>query len=116
MSDRRDPLAPGGDHALVQGCACPVLDNGHGDITLARDRGGWWITSDCPLHGRGGTQLAHTEIPARNGPHIVLDAPHHAKPCWRCGGEEVVQASGPDEFGNIETDSCPECAASDGER
>jgi hypothetical protein len=37
----RDPMAPGGDDAVAQGCSCPRLDNGHGDVGLAEDRGGW---------------------------------------------------------------------------
>jgi hypothetical protein len=65
VPDRRDPMMPGGDQALEQGCRCPVLDNGHGNVDLARDRGGWHIVSDCPLHGFGGTHPA--EIPAQPG-------------------------------------------------
>lgn len=47
----RDPMAPGGDDAVAQGCSCPRLDNGHGDVGLAEDRGGWVVFVDCPLHG-----------------------------------------------------------------
>lgn len=63
----RDPRAPGGDHAVERGCTCPVLDNGRGYLPLARDRGGWWITIDCPMHAAGGPLHAHTEIPAQPG-------------------------------------------------
>lgn len=41
-------LNPGSDEAIEQGCICPVLDNNHGQ---GADRGCWWITRDCPLHG-----------------------------------------------------------------
>lgn len=41
---------PGSDAARSEGCRCPVLDNGHGDPALARDRGGWIIVVGCPLH------------------------------------------------------------------
>jgi hypothetical protein len=44
-------LWPGSDAARAAGCACPVLDNGHGSVELARDRGGWSQRSDCPVHG-----------------------------------------------------------------
>lgn len=37
---------PGSDAALDMGCACPVLDNGHG-----RGSGPFWVSGDCPLHG-----------------------------------------------------------------
>ena len=37
---------PGSDEAIDQGCACPVLDNGHG-----RGPGPFWINVYCPLHG-----------------------------------------------------------------
>jgi hypothetical protein len=65
MPDRRDPTMPGGDQAVEHGCLCPVLDNGHGNVDLARDRGGWVIVSDCPLHGIGGSQPA--PIPPQPG-------------------------------------------------
>lgn len=42
---------PGSDHALNAGCCCPVMDNGHGSESLAKDRGGWVVNADCPLHG-----------------------------------------------------------------
>lgn len=71
-AERGEPytLWPGSDAARVKGCICPVLDNGHGNIGLARDRGGWVIFSDCPLHGIGGT--APAEIPQQNRPQVLL--------------------------------------------
>lgn len=42
---------PGSDKAIEQGCTCPVLDNGHGDEELGRIRG-FWVSGNCPLHGR----------------------------------------------------------------
>ena len=41
---------PGSDEAIEQGCMCPVLDNGHGSDSLAKDRGGFIIVVGCPLH------------------------------------------------------------------
>lgn len=58
MNDRDvigDPPYPGSDAAIAAGCTCPVLDNGHGNVGLARDRGGWIIVVGCPLHS-GDTQ------------------------------------------------------------
>lgn len=39
---------PGSDEAVALGCACPVLDNGHGK---GRADGNFWVNGDCPLHG-----------------------------------------------------------------
>lgn len=45
---------PGSNEALNQGCRCPVLDNGHGKGHFGDGaKYGWWINSDCPLHGSG---------------------------------------------------------------
>jgi len=44
-------LWPGSRAARDAGCICPVLDNGHGNVEAARDRGGWWQFTDCPVHG-----------------------------------------------------------------
>ncbi len=49
---------PGSREAIVAGCRCPRLDNGHGNVELAQARGGWWIDSACPLHGDGGSEPA----------------------------------------------------------
>lgn len=48
--DLGEPPYPGSDAALDKGCLCPVLDNGHGNTGLARDRGGWIVVVGCPLH------------------------------------------------------------------
>lgn len=42
---------PGSDEAIEAGCVCPVIDNGHGSMELAQDRGGFWHTDACPIHG-----------------------------------------------------------------
>ena len=57
MTERATPLNPGSDAAIVQGCTCPILDNGHG----IGWRGGakdpetgetlFVMHFDCPLHG-----------------------------------------------------------------
>ena len=70
-SHETDPLArPGHPDACVAGCICPRLDNGHGSTALARDRGGWIIASDCPLHGIGGSRRAI--IPPQPGSKPIL--------------------------------------------
>jgi hypothetical protein len=85
MPDRRDPMMPGGDTAVVAGCTCPVLDNGRGNVDLARDRGGWWITSDCSLHGIDGSHPApvppqqSSERPADTPARDAGDAESHGK-------------------------------------
>ena len=44
---------PGSDTAAAQGCTCPVLDNCHGrGVGGNGEKFGWWITTDCPLHGK----------------------------------------------------------------
>jgi hypothetical protein len=45
---------PGSDAALEAGCKCPVIDNGRGNLSLARDRGGWIFTVGCPIHDPDG--------------------------------------------------------------
>jgi len=46
-------MNPGSDEAIEQGCTCPVLDNGHGKgVGGNGEKFGWWITADCPLHGK----------------------------------------------------------------
>lgn len=39
---------PRSDEALDQGCACPVIDNGHGKGVQGR---GFVSNAECPLHG-----------------------------------------------------------------
>jgi hypothetical protein len=67
-----EALNPGSDLARENGCHCPVLDNGHGSESLARDRGGWIIFSDCPLHGWGGTHPPL--VPAQPGSRPIEGA------------------------------------------
>jgi len=53
MSETPSTPPPGSDAALALGCTCAVLDNGHGrGITLADGTVLYWISEDCPLHGR----------------------------------------------------------------
>lgn len=54
MADELYTLWPGSAAAQLVGCTCPVLDNGRGNVELARARGGWWMHSDCPVHGLNG--------------------------------------------------------------
>lgn len=60
-------LWPGSRAAIDAGCVCPVMDNAHGDIEHARDRGGWWQRSDCPVHGP-----EPAPIPAQRHPQVDL--------------------------------------------
>jgi hypothetical protein len=39
---------PGSALAIAQGCTCPVQGN---------RRGPWWISDDCPLHGKQGADM-----------------------------------------------------------
>ena len=48
-----DKPYPGSDEAREKGCACPVIDNGHGKGSGWTDETGdplFWISSSCPLH------------------------------------------------------------------
>jgi hypothetical protein len=51
--ERKDEMVkapnPGSDAAIDLGCICPVLDNGHGNEQLGKERG-FWISADCELH------------------------------------------------------------------
>nr|DAG02338.1 MAG TPA: hypothetical protein [Myoviridae sp. ctRci5] len=43
---------PGSDAAIKMGCTCPVLDNARGKGIMGDgEKHGYWITSDCLLHG-----------------------------------------------------------------
>ena len=53
MTDRTTPPT-GSKAALDLGCTCAVMDNHYGaGVAGDGDRRGWWISGDCPLHGRG---------------------------------------------------------------
>lgn len=43
---------PGSDEALHLGCTCAVLDNGHGKGAFDLRPGQFWVTEDCPVHGK----------------------------------------------------------------
>ena len=50
---------PGSDEARKNGCACPIMDNNHGDGCGRRDYNGrpmFWINESCPLHGKEGRE------------------------------------------------------------
>lgn len=97
----RDRMAPGGAEARERGCTCPALDNGHGNVELARDRGGWLIVSDCPLHGVGGSHPA--KIPGQPGSIPVPAEEHIEQACPDCRGSGVIPPDVP---------SCPRCGGS----
>ena len=53
METNTDWLMPGSDGAIVAGCTCAVLDNGHGKgIGGNGKKFGWLISEDCPIHGK----------------------------------------------------------------
>lgn len=54
-----DKPAPGSGEAVVNGCTCPVMDNGRGVGFLIDGERQFWISGDCPLHGE--TDLTHEE-------------------------------------------------------
>lgn len=43
------PPSPGSHAAVVRGCLCPVIDNGHGRGYMGQP-GVFVITEGCPLH------------------------------------------------------------------
>lgn len=43
---------PGSDEAIEMGCRCAVLDNRHGLGAYNVEDGVFWISGDCPLHGK----------------------------------------------------------------
>jgi hypothetical protein len=45
------PPNPGSDAALVDGCKCPVLDNGRGWGSRYGE-GTYVVRDDCPLHSK----------------------------------------------------------------
>lgn len=50
---KANDTTPGSPAAIKAGCTCPVLDNGHGrGVGGNGEEHGWWITADCPLHGK----------------------------------------------------------------
>ena len=50
---KANDTAPGSPAAIVAGCTCPVLDNGHGKgVGGNGEKHGWWVTAGCPLHGK----------------------------------------------------------------
>lgn len=49
MSEQQKVPNPGSDAAIELGCTCPVMDNGHGNEQLGRERG-FWYTEGCPVH------------------------------------------------------------------
>lgn len=61
MTPRPKPVS---DVAIAQGCACPVLDNGHGQGFSLDGRLVWWVNVECPMHG-GGSDWELTEAGAQ---------------------------------------------------
>ena len=54
---------PGSDEARARGCACPVIDNGHGRGSGRLDDDGkplFWVMHGCPLHDE---VAEHSEVP-----------------------------------------------------
>lgn len=50
---------PGSALAIAQGCTCPVHDNYAG-----RGRGPWYVSDDCPLHGKQGADMPEDMVDA----------------------------------------------------
>jgi hypothetical protein len=44
-------MNPGSKEAQKLGCRCPVMDNEE------MPEGRWWISADCPIHGRKDAHL-----------------------------------------------------------
>ena len=48
---------PGSRAAENLGCTCPIMDNARGRGAYGDgERYGWWMSADCPLHGRPSPQ------------------------------------------------------------
>lgn len=65
MPKRKPKPKPGSDEAILKGCTCPVLDNGHGKGYLGgmKDRKGkviYVINAECPLHGSKDVLTSYT--------------------------------------------------------
>lgn len=54
-------LNPGSPEAVKQGCKCPVMDNHYGKGILYNGRIEFWISEECPLHGKKGSDEDSTE-------------------------------------------------------
>jgi len=50
-NDDDDDPTPGSNAAVERGCTCPIGDNARGWGAWGM-KGAFWITEDCPLHGR----------------------------------------------------------------
>jgi len=47
---------PGSDAAIVLGCKCAIIDNGHGRGAYIVDGAPvFWISANCEIHGDGST-------------------------------------------------------------
>lgn len=62
MSNKMNGIpTPGSELAIEQGCTCAVIDNHYGrGIPHGSDENGhqrldFWVSDDCPIHGRDGT-------------------------------------------------------------
>lgn len=50
-------LNPGSPDAVDMGCRCPIMDNHYGrGIPCGDDEPKFWVTPNCPLHGKGGAK------------------------------------------------------------
>ena len=49
MTDITPGYTPGSDAAVLDGCTCPVIDNGHGRGYMGIE-GTYVMAEDCPLH------------------------------------------------------------------
>lgn len=43
---------PGSDEALEMGCTCPIYDNMRGKGAYGGPEGAFYISLECPLHGK----------------------------------------------------------------
>jgi len=54
LAETPKPPNPGSNEAIVRGCTCPVLDNGHGSGSGYTNPDGspaFWVAENCPIHG-----------------------------------------------------------------
>ena len=61
---------PGSFQAVIDGCQCPIMDNGNGAGAYVDHDGNrvFWYSAECPLHGPEANDVAPDTLlsPLRN--------------------------------------------------
>lgn len=59
MVPELEAIDPGGDVAVNLGCTCGILDDAHLRQITANGEQQFWVTEDCPLHGKNKSLYLH---------------------------------------------------------